>query len=511
MIGLTKKPFSIAPIAILMTLILIVSLIPLFIVAFYSHPAADDFAFGLATAQAWQDKGSLGAVLAAAQQNVQEYYHNWQGTYSGIFLMSLQPGLVGEDYYPVGPIFLLLLFLTGNLFLFKVILMDYFKADKWHYLTIVSVILLLSLQFMYDPVEGFYWFNGGVLYTGFYSLALFLFGFILWLCRTQKPYVKFGLTIISVILCAVIAGGNYPTALATSIILFILTAYKAYRKDKNTLILGFLVLASLTGLLISITAPGNAVRQASVGGSLGALKAILLSFAYGGYSAANSINVPVLIGFVFLTPFLYYIAQKSSFQFRYPILVFLLSFCIYSAQATPPLYALGLSLPERLINIIYYSFYLLAVGNLLYFLGWIARKLECLQMASWKETMASISDAIEKHKWSAFLVICFLFVCASIGRCEAGKGPDGDVEITNLPTTVEAIISLATGEAQDFSAEARQRLELYHDNSAEHIVVPEHTVKPYLLYYGDITDDPNDWRNQAVARYYGKKTIRASE
>ncbi len=511
MIGLTKRPFSITTIAIIMTLTLIISLIPLLIVALYSHSAADDFAFGLATSQAWQNNGSLGAVFAAAHQNVQEYYYNWQGTYSGIFLMSLQPGLFGEDYYPVGSIFLLLLFLTGNLFLFKVILMDYFKAGKWHYLTIVSVILLLSLQFMYEPVEGFYWFNGGMLYTGFYSLALFLFGFILCLCHTQKPYVKFGLTIISIILCAIIAGGNYPTALTTSVILFILTAYKAYRKDKNALILGFLTLISLAGLLISITAPGNAIRQASVGSSSGAFRAILLSFAYGGYSAANSINVPVLIGFVFLTPFLYPIAKKSSFQFRYPILVFLLSFCVYSAQATPPLYALGLSLPERLINIIYYSFYLLATGNLLYFLGWIARKLEYPQNASWKETMASISSAIENHKLSAFLVICFLFICASIGRCEAGKGPDGNVEVTNLPTSVEAVMSLVAGEAQTFSAEVRQRLELYHDSSTEHIVVPEHTVKPYLLYYGDITDDPNDWRNQAVARYYGKKTIRVSE
>ena len=35
--------------------------------------------------------------------------------------------------------------------------------------------------------------------------------------------------------------------------------------------------------------------------------------------------------------------------------------------------------------------------------------------------------------------------------------------------------------------------------------------KPLLPYPNDITEDAADWRNQAVARYYQKKSVRVRE
>jgi len=71
----------------------LISLLPVCRLAFYAHPAGDDYAYGVAAHLAWTDTHSLSAVLAAAVSNVKGYYTSWQGTYSSIFLMSLQPAI----------------------------------------------------------------------------------------------------------------------------------------------------------------------------------------------------------------------------------------------------------------------------------------------------------------------------------------------------------------------------------------------------------------------------------
>ena len=94
---------------IMLTLFLI-SLLPVCRLAFYAHPAGDDYAYGVAAHLAWTDTHSLSAVLAAAVSNVKGYYTSWQGTYSSIFLMSLQPAIFSQRLY------FLTTFLTVGLF-----------------------------------------------------------------------------------------------------------------------------------------------------------------------------------------------------------------------------------------------------------------------------------------------------------------------------------------------------------------------------------------------------------
>lgn len=77
----------------------LISLLPVCRLAFYAHPAGDDYAYGVAAHLAWTDTHSLSAVLAAAVSNVKGYYTSWQGTYSSIFLMSLQPAIFSQRLY----------------------------------------------------------------------------------------------------------------------------------------------------------------------------------------------------------------------------------------------------------------------------------------------------------------------------------------------------------------------------------------------------------------------------
>lgn len=59
----------------------------------------------------------------------------------------------------------------------------------------------------------------------------------------------------------------------------------------------------IAAMLISIFAPGNAVRQQTVG-EASVIKGFVLSVVYAVYSMANATTVPVLLVWVFIAPML---------------------------------------------------------------------------------------------------------------------------------------------------------------------------------------------------------------
>ena len=62
-----------------LAVVLVASLVPLLAIAQYSHPSADDYPYALATHAAWQETGSVWAVLRAAAHTVAQRYQTWQG------------------------------------------------------------------------------------------------------------------------------------------------------------------------------------------------------------------------------------------------------------------------------------------------------------------------------------------------------------------------------------------------------------------------------------------------
>ena len=84
------------------------SMIDIWALSFYTGPCCDDDTYGVQTHGAWKAAGSLLAVLKAALDTTAEYWPEWQGTYSSIFLMALSPGILNEKLY-----FLTVFLLTG--------------------------------------------------------------------------------------------------------------------------------------------------------------------------------------------------------------------------------------------------------------------------------------------------------------------------------------------------------------------------------------------------------------
>ena len=65
---------------------------------------------------------------------------------------------------------------------------------------------------------------------------------------------------------------------------------------------------------------------------------------------------------------------------------------------------------------------------------------------------------------------------------------------------------LFSGEAAQFKTEYNTRLSLLMSDETN-VVLNEFSVKPYLLYFDDISHDSKAWQNMAVANWYGKNSV----
>ena len=92
---------------------LLLLLCPLIRLALYSVPWYDDYNYGRFARTAMADAPTLGNALKGAWECIRISWYAWQGTYGSIFFMTLMPGIWGEEYYCIGPIFLILLLMMN--------------------------------------------------------------------------------------------------------------------------------------------------------------------------------------------------------------------------------------------------------------------------------------------------------------------------------------------------------------------------------------------------------------
>lgn len=449
-------------ILVILSIVFIVSLIPLLMVSFYSFPNADDFGFGNFTHKAFVNGGFL-AVLKMAIYNVIDFYRNWQGTYSAIFMFSLQPGIFGERFYFISHIFLICSFIGANFYFLNKVFSK--MLDKYIKYIIILLVLLVQIQFVYDGVSSFYWYNGSIYYTFFYSLELILFAFLI----SDKPkwYLIFPLTIF-------IAGGNYVTALNLSIILFIFVVLKFYfkNKDKYLYLINFLLM--LIFFTVSIKAPGNNVRALYYNEvSLNAIKAIYYSFVQAFRYSFKIFNISSIVSIIIILILLK--DSYAKFNFKYPLIVILFSFGLYAAHFTAPLYAMGIdNLWTRIINIIYFKSYFIILFCGYYVIGYF-------------KIYRYFNFNLLKFIVSAFLFSLILNYQNSL--------------------SFQSFNSLYDGSAKDYHRQWLERLELLNNPKLKKIKFDSIKNRAKPIFFMDGNDDGDDWIQRQMSDYYDKELI----
>lgn len=485
----------------------LLALIPAAALAFFAAPSADDFSYGAAAAQAWQESRSLSAVLSAAWEGTLKTYQAWQGSFAAVFLMHLQPAVFGWSRYWIGPLLLIFAYTGSTALLLFTIARRLLRCGRAASGVVALTLLLLSFLFVYDPVEAFYWYNGGVYDTFFYSVSLVLFSLLLLAGTAEKRSAAVPLFVLSLPLAFAVGGGNYSTALLSAVVLFLLAAFLVWKRRKKEAAAAALVFAVLmAAFAVSILAPGNAVRQLDAGEPNSPVKAVILSLAYGAYAFCSCTTLPVAAGWIFLTPVLYRAVSRLRFSFPRPLLVFFLAWAVFSTQGTPVFYALGLQMPERVIDIIYFSYYPTVLLVWSYFLGWFAH---ADKTEKYRKAFAACGRS--RKQWLFSLVLLLVFLGGTLGLVRVGKEPEtGGVAAEGLPLSAQAVISLASGEAQRYHAQLAEREALYLDESLAEVRVEPLKEKPYLLFQQDLTEDPDNWVNRAAAEYYHKKSVALS-
>lgn len=501
----------------------ILSVIPLYVIVMYAHPSVDDYYYGTETVQVWNETHSFASVVKCSFDEMINTYNIWQGNFSAIFLMRLQPGIFGEQYYFIAPLILLSTYMGFSIFFFCTALKKIFKADSYLAATVGICLTFVSMQLCTTPSDSFYWYNGAIYYTFFYSLMLFLFALLIRM-RTAKAAGTIILTAISSVSAFLIGGSNYAAALFMCIILALSAGAAVYfvilRKNKvirpyHMAAYIIVAAAAMAGLFISMAAPGNALRQQSVGGSTGIVKTFVYTFAFGGYSIAKVLNAPCLIFFICMIPVFYRIARRSGFTYRYPLLVAVFTFGLYCSMGTPVFYAQGLRMPYRMMNIIFFAAYVLITFNLIYFLGWIGNKTKTEKRHIFLDDIVNnFFEKIKASRKNALLALAIslcAFVIACIGCIEVGETEykSGDAGFGKLPLSAAATLSLINGDAKTYDCELTSRDEYLRStgDDEQFVTVPTLSKRPAPIYHSDITDDPGDWHNAHVAMYYRKECI----
>ena len=474
--------------AVTVCLLTIVSLIPIFIMAKYSMPAADDYSYSITTYHAWEETHNIFAVLKSAFEKIGETYNNWQGTFSAVLLFSLQPSVFGIEFYGIGTIILVLALLFSNWYLVKTIAKKCFNYSKNSLVLILALVpTAISIQFLPDARESLFWWNGASYYTLFYSIMLIAIGVMIRVIKSEKKKNTIINMVGLILLTIIIGGGNYPTALIFIMMSFLAAAYLFITKNNKKWSLLGVTLVGIISLGISMIAPGNGVRQSFCDDSLGAIGSIFKGIYLGVVHVENWTTIPVIITFVFLTPFIYQIIKKSEFKFKYPLIFTIISFGVFAAQFVPPIYAMNNLGGSRLLDIIYYSFYWLIGLNIMYYLGWIKTRFGEIKLLDYIYENCLIYGVIILALLGAVLIV--------------------NRNYKNL-TSYVSIESLNSGEAKEYYLEMLERYKLYEDKNIDTVVVPEIKSKPKQLYGADITEDKENWINRAASDYFGKKEIR---
>ncbi|MBQ7045959.1 MAG: hypothetical protein IJN65_05655 [Clostridia bacterium] len=493
-------------IALTLLAVLIVSLIPLVVMAAYDSPHYDDYHYGLNTHSAWSETHNIFSVLKAAAQQTKHTYNTWQGSFSAVFLFTLQPALFGEQFYFIVPIIMLGALIFSCFYFCRQIFHHFLKVDnKWQILSVGCILSLLNIQLIESAAQGIYWYNGACYYTLFYAFFLIFIALII------KHLFKDGVNrvlsaVVLSVLGFIIGGGNYVTALVTGELLVLLIIYLIIKRKGNfELIIPVLFFAA--AFIISIIAPGNSVRQLRVE-SMGATAAIIKSIKQALLYVINKFNVFELAAVLAAAPFLWRTAKQTSFKVRFPLVISAVSFLIFASLFTPTYYATS-TIPGRVLNVVSFSYHLILLINLFIWFNWFAKR--TVRNVGFNIDSGRLKFICEIEKGNALpvkpvsstqSVLVFVFAALLIfGQVFPSRTP-----ALIKTTSYSAAASIIRGDAKEYHHRQLERLELLK-SGAEDIVFEPIKTKPYVLFIKDLSENADSGTNKALAKYYGIKTV----
>lgn len=475
--------------------LLLLTLIPLFRLTVYAVPYYDDYNFGRFARAAMEQEQSKWAAISGALDCSRNQWYAWQGTYSSIFFMTLMPAIWGEQYYFLGPVFILLLLLAGSMLFTRTILRKVLGMDQWNSLAIQAVVTVAVFMFIYSAQSGFYWYNGGIHYVGMHGFALLFLSAAICLERAEGRTSTGLLFTASVLLAMITAGSNFVTALQGLVsLLSILMVSVVWEHRKKGLWLLPATLVYIIGFGMNVAAPGNSVRARSYEGwGYGPLESIGRSFLEAVKHIPEYTGLAVLTMMLLLLPLIWQAVKSTGYRFRYPGIVLAWSFCVYAAGYTPSLYSLGHAGLSRTLNAVKITYLLLLFLNEIYWCGWLQ---QTLQRKAKQRGVQKILAWNGAAVWEFYVVIGLMFLIIF----HASPNQAGHY------SAYGAYYYVHTGEANNFHQEYLERVKRL-SGQAKNVHLPAYKYTPWFLCIGDISEDASNEANRSLAMWYGKDSV----
>ena len=522
-----EKSCDLRRLSYLLIVIYALSLIPVLVIGKYDYPSADDFSMGLGTRLVYEATGSLLAVAGKILSETVRYYRTWIGYFTSCLFTTVSPATFGEAWYALTPAVILLALHVGVAVFFYALMEKALGMNRYVRRCMTVLALFLMVQRMPEGslrVEAFYWYSGAGNYTLTFSAGLLYLAFyVLSVCGVRSKNRSLFL-VLACIMGFLAGGGNYLSALSFAVVSVLFAVYLVKMKTRQgensrmgrLCVIGSLLPAAfyLCGFAVSCLSPGNRIRGGEAEG-YGALKSILLSLYYTlSYPLNQWMNWAVLLilalaGVIFWMGFAEIefsganakaggaaasekAGEAVQLGFTAPFPAAVLAYGIVSCVVTPALYAQGNMDAGRIQS----TFWLHAVLVLLllewYLVGGLYRRFS-------KEQNASAVSCLQNGAGGFVRAILLFFIVFSL---LAVKGnPD-------FYTGTSAVSELLDGSAAQYGRENEERLRILKNPREQDVVLPRYTVQPNLLYFEDVSEDPDDWINQKMSEYYGKNSIR---
>lgn len=458
-----------------MILIILFFLLPIVIAGIYNHPSVDDYSYSYLTYQTVKQNGNVFELLQSALKTSKIFMETWQGLYTSAVILALQPGIFGEKFYGLTTLIVLIILFLGIDILFKTIYQSIFKVKNKKHILLTFFVLFYLVETIPSTVQGLYWYNGSMNYLFFFSLLLIqLAGLI----RYSKEG-KRGSIIVSTIIAFLLSGGNHVTAFAGILISIMFVIYLFIKKKVKLAILP--LMAGIVGFVINLTAPGTAVRSSQITYQGSIIKTIC-NTAFHSFLTMNSwFNFSLMLFLIVMSILMFDEIKKLKINIKTILLLMAIQYIILAGMMCVPYYAMGSFGEPRLTNVLYFSFIFMSLSIFVLFISYLYNRYFVNYKFTFHENL---------------ITLFFILAIGWIGFF--GK---------EHTTTVKSMHQLMNGTLKEYSEQINQRVKQYEDEKLQDIVVEELTVKPSLLFFDDITEDEEDWRNNAVEQYYNKKSI----
>ncbi len=461
--------------------IYVLSLIPVLGAAVYVYPQADDWNYSWQVHTVWENTHSLIEVGKAVAEVVSEAFFEWQGTFSSIALMALQPAVWGEYCYRVVPFLMIGLLTLSTLLFFHEFFRD-IKGTEW--LSAALLVLLVTVQCMVCKPVAFYWYNGAVHYIFMYSMQLFYVACLVRLVRRGS----LGITILGCFLGIFFGGGNLVTGLSGAILSVsaVVWLWLTGRKKRIKAVI-LPVTCNLAGFLLNISAPGNMARQTASGIPSNPVMSILRSLYYGiEFPAYKWMGWVILLFLLLLIPIAWRMAGKTEFTFPLPLLVAGYSYCLVSAMFTPTDFAAHTVGIGRVQNVIFSTYILVLALSTIYCTGWVRKHI----------SFSLTPKALQKGRLCSAKTYYAVLAVGGVWCTLLTVIPSPEYFTTSL-----AIHDMLDGSAEEYAETAERNIEILQSEASE-VDIYEIPKASRLL----TSDDIDQW-HFGTKYFYGKDKV----